>query len=178
MGTGGLIFIVQATSLPAAYAVAHFSSRIGYKGSICIGFASLPLRCIAILLVSRYAANDRLGLMATQVLDGIGAGYFGLSHTLVTRGLTDGTGRFNMALGLITSCIGAGASLSNLVGGVLADQSYTLAFLVLGVVGCLPILTVSLFVRETNSEKLAKPKKDMPVVDIKSQDVAQSQPAD
>jgi len=154
--TGALIIICQMIAIPTAYSVKNYTTNIGYKGACCIGYASLPLRCFCILLIMECGGSNLYGLMATQIFDGIGAGCFGLGYVLVTKGLTAGTGRFNMALGLMSACHGAGASVSNIVGGLLADQSYGLAFFVLGTVACLPILTVTVFVRETHEGRIAK----------------------
>jgi len=158
--TGVLIIIAQATSIPAAYMVAKCSHITGYNFMVCVGYASIPLRCAAIVLTSEFASKNMWGLVATQILDGVGAGCFGLSHVLVTRALTEGTGRFNVAIGFMVASHGLGSALSNVIGGVLADESYNLAFIVLGGIACLPIFTVTFCVRESNNKKLATPADD------------------
>jgi MFS family permease len=56
-------------------------------------------------------------LVAIQILDGVGAGIFNVVSVLVIADLTRGTGRFNLTLGAITTAVGIGASLSQVVAG-------------------------------------------------------------
>jgi hypothetical protein len=53
--------------------------------------------------------------MAIQVMDGIGAGIFGVVSVLLIADLTRGTGRFNLTLGAITTVVGIGAVLSQII---------------------------------------------------------------
>lgn len=52
-------------------------------------FVGVPLRCLTIIALVIYKPNV-YALMATQVLDGIGAGIFGLSLPIYTKHLTAG----------------------------------------------------------------------------------------
>jgi uncharacterized PurR-regulated membrane protein YhhQ (DUF165 family) len=52
-----------------------------------------------------------------QILDGIGAGVFGIMQTLVVADLTSRRRGFNLAQGAIAIAMGIGASSSNLLGG-------------------------------------------------------------
>src|ERR1039457_6750498 len=56
-----------------------------------------------------------MGLL--QILDGVGAGIFGVVSVLVIADLTQGTGRFNLTLGAISTAVGIGASLSQGIAG-------------------------------------------------------------
>jgi len=84
----------------------------GRKPLLLIAFGVLPIRGILYTLTS----NTEL-LVAIQVLDGIGAGIFGVVSVLVIADLTRGTGRFNLTLGAITTAVGIGASLSQVIAG-------------------------------------------------------------
>jgi len=63
--------------------------------------AYFPIRGVLYTLT----ANKAL-LVAIQVLDGVGAGIFGVVSVLVIADLTRGTGRFNLTLGAITTAVG------------------------------------------------------------------------
>src|ERR1035441_5235923 len=45
-------------------------------------------------------------LVSSQIMDGVGAGIFGVVSVLVIPDLTRGTGRFNLTLGAITTAVG------------------------------------------------------------------------
>jgi MFS family permease len=69
------------------------------------------------------------------VLDGIGAGLFGALFPLVVKDLTQGSGRFNVSLGVISTVFGLGAALSNsLAGFVVQAAGYSAAFLTLAAI--------------------------------------------
>jgi hypothetical protein len=55
--------------------------------------------------------------VAIQLLDGIGAGIFGVISVLVIADLTKGTGRFNLTQGLLATATGLGAASSNVLSG-------------------------------------------------------------
>ena len=88
-------------------------------------------------------AHDPIVLLSVQILDGIGAGIFGVVSVLVVADLTRGTGRFNLISGAIGTATGFGASLSHVVSGLIVQHvGYDAAFLVLSAVasialGCL-----------------------------------------
>ena len=56
------------------------------------------------------------------MLDGIGAGCFGVLTVLIMSDLSQGTGRFSLLQGALSTGIGIGAAMSNGLGGVLTDQ--------------------------------------------------------
>jgi MFS family permease len=71
-----------------------------------------------------------LYMSAVIMLDGVGAGIFGVVSVLVIAELTRGTGRFNLAQGVVATSIGIGAALSNLGAGALAKHAgFPAAFL-------------------------------------------------
>jgi MFS family permease len=61
-------------------------------------------------------------LVGIQVLDGVGAGIFGVVSVLVVADLTRGTGRFNLTLGAIATAVGIGAALSQTVAGAIVHH--------------------------------------------------------
>jgi MFS family permease len=110
----------------------------GRRPLLLIAFTALPIRAILYTLTS-----DPSLLVAIQMLDGIGAGIFGVVSVLVIADLTQGTGRFNLALGAITTTVGIGASLSQVIAGALVHHlGYRTGFVFLGATatGALAIL--------------------------------------
>lgn len=70
--------------------------------------------------------------MAVQLLDGIGAGIFGVLWVTVVTDLTKGTGRYNLTLGAIATAQSIGAALSNLAAGYVVNAwGYNAGFLML-----------------------------------------------
>jgi MFS family permease len=84
----------------------------GRKPLLLIGFGVLPIRGVLYTLTS-----NTVLLVAIQILDGVGAGIFGVVSVLVIADLTRGTGRFNLTLGAITTAVGIGAALSQVIAG-------------------------------------------------------------
>ena len=84
----------------------------GRKPLLLIAFGVLPVRGVL------YTFTDNtIALVAIQILDGVGAGIFGVVSVLVIADLTQGTGRFNLTLGAISMAVGIGASLSQVIAG-------------------------------------------------------------
>ncbi len=81
--------------------VAHaLNSRIhlyGRRTLLLVGFASLPIRGIFISLF----AGHTFFLLLSCILDGVGDGVYGVMHQVITRDITAGSGRFNVALGMV-----------------------------------------------------------------------------
>eukprot|EP01032_Pedospumella_encystans_P001019 gene1019-1183_t len=124
------VIVTQLVTIPIAMAVGRWAPRLARKPVFLVGFAVLPVRGLLYLLADSPAA-----LLALQVLDGIGAGIFGVMLTLMIGDLTRGSGHFNFALGLGAACVGLGAALSNLLAGSIAHAAgYGTAFVVLAAI--------------------------------------------
>lgn len=136
------IVIGKISAIPASWMVMRLSNKVNKKILLSLGFASLFPRCASIALISLYGNHNIYLLASTQLMDGVGAGICGLSVITYVRALTMGTGRFSAVFGVIDLMISIGASVSNLLGGFLANQSYEFAFIVLGALSILPILTL------------------------------------
>ncbi|MFO0957110.1 MAG: hypothetical protein U0800_06535 [Isosphaeraceae bacterium] len=78
----------------------------------------MPIRGLLYTLT----ANPFL-LVGIQLLDGIGAGIFGVVSVLVVADLTRGTGRFNLTQGAMATATGIGAALSNLLTGYIVKRA-------------------------------------------------------
>ena len=72
----------------------------------------LPLRGVL------YTVSDNSAwLVIVQLLDGIGNGLFATLTGIVVADLMRGTGRYNLARGVVAMVQGVGASVSNVVAG-------------------------------------------------------------
>jgi MFS family permease len=75
-----------------------------------------------------------------QLLDGIGAGIFGVLWVTVVADLTKGTGRYNVTLGAIATAQSIGAALSNLAAGYIVQEGgYQAGFLSLAGIATLAL---------------------------------------
>lgn len=93
------------------------AERWGRHKLLLLGFAALPLRGVLFALVS-----SPYLLVLVQLLDGIAAAVLGVMVPLVVADITRGTGRFNLALGVVGTAIGIGASLSTVLAGAVSDS--------------------------------------------------------
>jgi MFS family permease len=118
---------------------------LGRKKILVIGFAVLPIRGVLFAFVA-----NPYQLVAVQVLDGVSAAVLGVLVPLITADVTRGTGRFNLAQGIIGTAVGIGASVSGAFTGYAADLSgTTAAFLMLAATGVVGLMSVWAFMPET-----------------------------
>ncbi|MCA1664642.1 MAG: MFS transporter [Myxococcales bacterium] len=125
----------------------------GRKPLLLIAFGALPIRGVLYTLT-----HDTELLVAIQLLDGIGAGIFGVVSVLVIADLTRGTGRFNLTLGAITTAVAIGASLSQVVaGGIVHRAGDRAGFLFLAAVAAAALAILYFFMPETRNNGLVAP---------------------
>ena len=123
----------------------------GRKPLLLIAFAVLPIRGVLYTLTSNTAL-----LVAIQVMDGVGAGIFGVVSVLVIADLTRGTGRFNLTLGAITTAVGIGAALSQVIAGSIVHRvGFRAGFLFLAGVASAAFAILYFFMPETRNTRLA-----------------------
>lgn len=121
------IVAAQMVMLPIALLAGAKADTWGRKPIFLAAFAILPIRGALYTL-----SDDRSWLIAVQLLDGVGAGIFGVLTPLVLADLMRGTGRYNVSQGAVATMQGIGASLSNTVAGVIVVKAgYSAAFLTL-----------------------------------------------
>ncbi len=143
------IIAAQLVMLPMALLVGAKADRWGRKPIFLAAFAILPIRGVLYTL-----SDDRAWLVAVQLLDGVGAGIFGALAPLVIADLTRGTGRYNVSLGAIATVQGIGASLSNMVAGLIVIKAgYSPAFLALAAVATLAFATFLFAMPETGATR-------------------------
>jgi MFS family permease len=142
------IIAAQAIMLPIAVLVGKTADRIGRRPILLIGYGILPIRAFLYPL-----SDDGAWLIGVQLLDGVGAGIFGALTPLVLADVMRGTGRYNMAQGVVATALGAGASLSGLCSGVAVDRfGYSATFFALGAVALAAFILFAIAMPETRRE--------------------------
>ncbi len=122
----------------------------GRKPLLLIAFGVLPVRAVLYTLTTAIGA-----LVAIQILDGVGAGIFGVVSVLVVSDLTQGTGRFNFTLGAIATAVGIGASLSQVIAGSVAQHfGFNTGFLFLGGVASIAFAILYFCMPETRDKPI------------------------
>lgn len=141
----GCVVVTQAVITALAWPAGRLAEKLGRKPILLIGFAALPIRGLLFAFVHNVYA-----LLAIQILDGIGAGIFGVVAILVIADLTRGTGRFNLTQGAIFTALGIGASLSQFIAGTIVNHSsYRVGFLFLTVIALAAFLLLLFGMPET-----------------------------
>jgi MFS family permease len=117
----------------------------GRRPFLIAAFAALALRGLLFSLVT----NPYL-LVPVQVLDGITAASLGIMVPLMVADMTRGTGRFNLAQGVVGTAVGIGASISPTLAGYLTDAfSSSVAFSGLALIAALGLAGVFALMPET-----------------------------
>jgi MFS family permease len=117
----------------------------GRRPLLLIGLGVLPIRSTFFALTT-----DPVLLVVIQLLDGLTGAVLGVLTALVIADLTKGTGRFNLAQGLVGTLSGIGAALSTSISGLIVERvGHMAGFLGVTMVGLIAIAIVWLFVPET-----------------------------
>jgi MFS family permease len=125
----------------------------GRKPLLLIAFGVLPVRAVLYTLT-----HHTIALVAIQILDGVGAGIFGVVSVLVIADLTQGSGRFNLTLGAISTAVGIGASLSQVIAGSIVHHfSFNAGFLFLAAVAATAFGLLYFLMPETRDKQFLKP---------------------
>jgi predicted MFS family arabinose efflux permease len=123
------IIISQLVMTPIAVVAGRLAYSWGRKPVFLIAFAVLPIRGLLFAITT----NPYL-LVSIQVLDGVGAGIFGVLAVIIVSDLAQRIGRFNLMQGAMNTCVAIGSSLSNLIAGVVAEhKGYGVGFILLTV---------------------------------------------
>ncbi len=140
---------------------AHF---IGRWRLLVLGFAVLPIRGVLFAVV-----HDPNVLVVAQLLDGVSGAVFGVLVPLVVADVTRGTGHFNLALGIVGTAIGVGATLSTTLAGYVSDHfgSHT-AFLVLAAIATAGLACIWGLMPETRPNDETPPVDEAPARGVAS----------
>jgi MFS family permease len=117
----------------------------GRRPLLLIGLSVVPIRSGVFALTA-----DPALLVLVQALDGLSGAILGVLTALVIADLTNGTGRFNLAQGLVGTLSGVGASLSTSISGLVVESfGYVAGFLSVTTVGLMAVAILWVFMPET-----------------------------
>ncbi len=127
------------------------ASENGRKKVLLLAFVLLPVRALLFAFI-----DNPYALTAIQLLDGIGAGLFGVVSIIMMADLSKGTGRFNLLQGTVYSAIGLAGSLSSIGAGYVVEHfGYAAGFMGLAGIGALATVFYWLLVPETKDMEVA-----------------------
>ena len=142
-----LIVVPQLVVALLAPWVGRTANSWGRRPLLLVGLGAVPIRSG----LFAFTADPTL-LVLIQMLDGWTAATLGVLTTLVIADLTKGTGRFNLAQGLVGTFSGVGASLSTSVSGFVVERfGQTSGFLTVTVIALIAIAVLWAFMPETNA---------------------------
>ena len=150
------IVVPQLVTATIAPGVGRLAARLGRRPILLAGFAVLPLRAVFLTVY-----RDPASIIVVQALDGVCGAVLGVLVPLVLADISRGTGRFNLAQGLLACATGLGAATSTSVAGYLAARfGTTAACLGLAVAAMGAFLTVLIGMQETmpRRERTPEPK--------------------
>jgi MFS family permease len=141
----GLIIVPQIVVAIFAPWVGYHSEKRGRKPLLLIGFALEPARAALLAFSNNYAL-----LVIGQLLSGMTGAIIGVLTVLIIADLTAGTGRFNLAQGVVGAMSGVAASISTLATGFLFQAiGATGGYLgIMAIAGAATVL-IAMFVSET-----------------------------
>jgi MFS family permease len=143
--TSALILVPQIFVALLAPLVGRTAGTWGRKPLLLIGLAVVPIRSGLFAVTA-----DPTLIIVIQALDGLSGATLGVLTALVIADLTKGTGRYNLAQGLVGTVSGVGASLSTSVSGLIVARFGDMAgFLSVTAVGLIGVAILFLFMPET-----------------------------
>jgi MFS family permease len=112
-----LIFVPQLVVAGLAPWVGRTARSWGRRPLLLIGLAALPIRvaCFALTLDPKF-------LVVVQALDGVSGAAVGVLTPVIIADVTKGTGRFNLAQGVVGTFSGIGAALSTTLSGYVTQS--------------------------------------------------------
>jgi len=146
---GALIVIPQIVVAVLAPWIGYYSERVGRKPLLLIGLGAQVVRVFVLVLFD----NDP-GFIVAQVLDGVSGAVIGVLTLLVIIDVTAGSGRFNLARGLVATISGIAAAISTLAAGLLVEWlGYSMTFLALVSAALASFMVVLMLLPETKPAK-------------------------
>lgn len=148
--TSALIVAPQVIVGLLAPWVGRTANTWGRRPLLLIGLGVVPIRAAFFALTA-----DPALLVVVQMLDGLSGATLGVLTTLVIADLAKGTGRFNLAQGLVGAVSGIGASFSTSMSGLVVEKfGYTAGFLSVTTVGLIAVAILWMFMPETKQSAL------------------------
>ena len=136
--TSALIIAAQLGMLAASILIGKRGDALGHRSLLIIGFALLPAQALLTVLNSGPS-----WLVVVQIFGGFGTGLFAGLTPIWLAEQTRGTGRYNLAQGVMAALRALGATSSGLLGELMVEYAgYNQAFLGCGVIGALATLAL------------------------------------
>ena len=146
---GGLIVVPQVVVAVLAPWIGYWSELWGRKPLLLAGFAIETVRALLFALIS-----DPLLMMAVQLLDGVTGAAITVLTILVITDLTTGTGRFNLAQGVLGTLRGIAAAIGTAsIGTIVQHFGDLTGFLLMATGPALGAALIWAFLRETKPAK-------------------------
>lgn len=129
--TSGLIIAAQAGMLVTALVVGRKADEWGHRWLLVAAFALLPMQAVLTVLWS-----DPAWLIAVQFLGNLGTGLLVALTPLLLADLMHGTGRYNLAQGVVATLRTAGVATSGLASEFAISRfGYDATYLAGGLIG-------------------------------------------
>jgi MFS family permease len=126
----------------------------GRRPLLLLGLGIVPIRSLAFATTA-----DPVLLVAVQALDGITGAVLGVLTSLVIADITRGSGRFNLAQGVIGTLSGVGASLSTSLSGIAVEKfGHTVGFLGVAAIALASVVVLWAFMPETKPPPVHAPR--------------------
>jgi MFS family permease len=139
------ILLPQFVVAAIAPAVGRQAQTWGRRPLLLLCFVALAIRCALFAVTSEPSL-----VVAVQLLDGISAASLGVLVPLVLADVMRGSGRYNLAQGVVGAAVGIGASLSTAIAGYIADRlGSASAFMFLTAAGAAGLVLVVALMPET-----------------------------
>jgi MFS family permease len=139
------IIVPQAIVALTSPSVGRKAQQWGRRPLLLLGFAALAIRGLLFATV-----RDPYLLVGVQVFDGITAAVFSVMVPLIVADVAFGSGRFNLAQGIVGTAVGIGASLSTVLAGYVSDKfGSSVAFTGLAAVAALGLAMIWFVMPET-----------------------------
>jgi MFS family permease len=153
---GSDIRALSACIIAAQLVMVGIAAAVGWSLRRGIGRKTIFLVALAVLPIRGFLfsfTDSPVGVVGIQLLDGVAAGIFGVISVVIAADLMRGTGRFNLAQGLVALSVGVGAALSNVTAGFVVQAfGYPAGFLTLSAIAVAAFTFFALFMPETRPD--------------------------
>lgn len=135
--TGAMCVISRGFMVPAALLAPYVARRRGYSGVLTIVLAMVMVRAGL-----AYFAHSWATVALVEILEGLSVGLALVAIPVLNAEVMAGTGRANAGLGLVLTAFGAGATISPLIGGFIANRfGFGGAFIAYAIIASLGLIT-------------------------------------